>query len=156
MALIMSLATDSRRFLARAGLGAISLFAAGLVGCGAAIGALAVVGLTGGVPGALFGALIGVVTLPFWIGGLFVVGGPVWVVLHRAGYRDCRSAIIAGAVVAGVATPLILWGMASSGHFTVDAAGALYVIVSSLPGAVGGAAAGYTAWRVGYDEARVA
>lgn len=152
----MSFATDSERFLARTALGAIALLVAGLVGCGVTVGALAVVGLFGGVAGVLFGALIGTATLPFWIGGLFIVGGPVWAILHHAGYRDRRSAIVAGAVVAGVATPLILWGMASSGRFTVDATGALYVVISILPGAIGGAAAGYSAWRMGYDEARVA
>lgn len=150
----MSFAADSRRFVAGAGLGAIALFVAGLVGCGAAMAVLAVVGLFGGMPGLLFGALVGVATLPFWIGGLFVVGGPVWAVLHRMGYRDRRSAVIAGAVVAGFATPLILWGMASGGRFTVDMDGAVYVLGSMLPGTVGGAAAGYTAWRLGYDEAR--
>ncbi|HEY0926442.1 hypothetical protein [Brevundimonas sp.] len=150
----MSVAADSRRFLARAGLGAIALFVAGVVGCGAATGVMAVIGLFGSVPGVLFGALIGVATLPFWVGGLFIVGGPVWAVLHRMGYRDRRSAIIAGAVVAGVATPLILWGVFSDGRFTVDMGSALHVLASALPGAVGGAAAGYTAWRMGYDEAR--
>jgi hypothetical protein len=150
----MSFATDSGRLLARAALGAIALLVAGLVGCGATVGALAVVGLFGGVSGVLFGALIGTATLPFWVGGLFVVGGPVWAVLHRMGYRDRRSAIIAGAVVAGAATPLILWGLFSDGRFTVDMSGASYVLISMLPGALGGAAAGYAAWRMGYDEPR--
>lgn len=70
------------------------------------------------------------------------------------GYRDRRSAIVAGAVVAGAATPLILWGMASDGRFTVDMSGASHVLISMLPGAVGGTAAGYAAWRMGYDGAR--
>lgn len=63
----MSVAADSRRSLARAGLGAIALFVAGVVGCGAATGMMAVIGLFGGVPGVMFGALIGTATLPFWV-----------------------------------------------------------------------------------------
>lgn len=150
----MSFAVESGRLLARAGLGAIALLVAGLVGCGAAMAMLGVVGLFGGASGVLFGVLIGLATLPFWIGGLFIVGGPVWAVLHRMGYRDRRTAVTAGALVAGIATPLILWGMFSDGRFTVDVSGASFVLISMLLGSVGGAAAGYAVWRMGYDEAR--
>lgn len=145
--------TDTiRRGLARAGLGIIALLAASITGCAAASVALGVVGLFAGLGGLGLGLMIGMATLPFWVGGLFLVGGPVWAVLHRARRRDRLTAIVVGGGVAAVATPFTLWAFATDMSFTVDPNAAGVVLLSGLPAAVGGAAAGFTAWRLGYDE----
>src|SRR5688572_11135417 len=57
--------------------------------------------------GPAMGALLGLAAAPFWFVGSILVGGPIWALLHRAGRRDRRTALLAGALAAGVAVPLV-------------------------------------------------
>jgi hypothetical protein len=144
-----------RRGLAQGGLGVIALLAASITGCAAASVLLGAVGLFAGLGGLGLGLMIGMATLPFWVGGLFLVGGPVWAVLHWARRRDRLTAVVVGGGVAAVATPFTLWAFATGLSFTVDPNAVGIVLLSALPAAVGGAAAGFTAWRLAYDDGQV-
>lgn len=143
-----------RQGLARIGVSVIALLVAAITGCGVASVALAVIGLLLGLGGFGLGILIGLMTLPFWIGGLFLIGGPLWAVLHRAGRRDRVIALVAGGIAAAIFAPLILWALATDLRFYVDRDSVGLILLAGLPAAAGGAMAGFTVWRVGYDEKR--
>jgi len=78
----------------------MSLTAGGLVAGAVMFLAMSLTGLGG--------FFVGLVGLFVWPIAMLCVGGPVWVVLHRLGRRDLRTARIAGAVGGGVFVPLVI------------------------------------------------
>jgi len=130
----------------------MALLSAGFAGWGAATLALAAFGAIAGLSGIVMGLLIGLMILPFWVGGLFVLGGPLWAVLHWKGRRDRRTAVIAGALCAAVVAPLMIWAMFTDLRFTLGLAGAGSLLLTAIPAGIGGGTAGLAAWHVGYAE----
>lgn len=107
----------------------------------------------------------------FFAGGLFLVGGPVWALLHRLGLRRWFYAVGLGAVLGSAAYVIYgLWNQQwvglmlisflteefggitySNGGLTNDGWEALYRGVIII--AVAGVVAGLTIWRVAYRRA---
>jgi ABC-type antimicrobial peptide transport system permease subunit len=118
------------------------------MGCIAFTVVALVLGLFGGGVGILVGFFAGVVSFPFWIAGLFVVGWPVWKVLEQRGRRDLKAAQISGALAAMVSAPLASWALFTNMSFAVGIYGALALAVVAIPSAAGGVASGWTFWHL--------
>lgn len=129
-------------------LASVSLLTAGLMGCIAFTVVAIGLGLFDGNMGMLVAFSAGVVSFPFWIAGLFLVGWPVWRFLARRGRRDRKAAQISGGLVAMVSAPLIAWALFTNLSFTVGMQGAIALALIAIPAAAGGVASGWTFWHL--------
>ena len=129
-------------------LASVSLFTAGLMGCIAFTVAAIGLGVFGGSMGMLVAFSAGVVSFPFWIAGLFLVGWPVWRFLAHRGLRDRKAAQISGGLVAMVSAPLIAWALFTNLSFTVGTQGAIALAVIAIPAVAGGVSSGWTFWHL--------
>lgn len=126
---------------------AISLFTAGLAGWGGfTLTAVLLASMSGGY-GMVVGLAAGIVSFPFWLGGVFIVGGPIWIAMRRWGRETRRAAQVAGAVAAAVCGPLLGWAFLTDMAVTFDF-GALFLAGLAVPAAIGGATAGHVFWNL--------
>lgn len=123
----------------RSALAALALITAVLAAWAAGGAASALKGLIGGPEGLVFGLVVGLAMLPFWIGGVCLVGGPLWLALHLSGRRDRETAMIFGALAAAFGGPAVL--ILLSG----DAADP-NILLLAPPAAISGAVLGYAVW----------
>ncbi|AYV44892.1 hypothetical protein CFHF_07215 [Caulobacter flavus] len=88
-----------------------------------------------------------VVAAPLWVGGLLLVGLPVWTVLHLCGARSRWIGTAAGAVLSlpALVPGLVVWGSALS-----DEAMGLAVALASQAGT--GAVVGWVVVHVAYER----
>lgn len=134
----------------RAVLVILSLLAAGLAAWAAGGVTAALTGLAAGPTGVGLGIIAGLLMLPFWIVGVCLVGGPLWLALHMNGRRDRNTALIFGGLAGAFGAPAVLIVMMGLGGAPVDPA----VLLLAPPAAIGGALAGYAIWRLGYEGER--
>ena len=102
------------------------------------------------------GSLVGIVAVPFWFAGAVVVGPPLWAALHFARLRGRRTAIVAGALAGGVATPTVLWMTSGGGAPSLNADSLVGLIVLSAVAGVSGAVAGETIHSLAYRSGETA
>ena len=95
--------------------------------------------------GAIMVAMLAIYTSFVFAVGLFLLGLPAWAVLHRLGWRGRRTAVVAGAVLAGAAAGGL--ALALNGPVGGSAGFAAWMV---LPGAV----AGWTLHRIAYGKTR--
>lgn len=131
------------------------LMVAALVAWVTTIVLLAVLGIFAGDYGPGIGLIAGVFTMPFWFCGLALMGGPIWLVLHRAGRTDRRTAMVTAAGVAAVATPLLVWAMFTGGTFALIPEAVLGLLLTAALASPGGAVAGFIVWALAYEGRRV-
>lgn len=101
------------------------------------------------------GFLVGIIAIPFWLVGAFVVGPPLWAALHFAGLQGRRTAHVAGTLTGSIAVPAILWVMIGGGpNLSLDSLVGLIVLsaVGGFSGAVAGEAIHHLAYRPGETE----
>jgi hypothetical protein len=115
------------RVITRLVYAALILLAAGMIGGGvmmvvliAAEVILAPFTLANGFNGFGASALVGFVAFPFWLVGAFVVGPPLWAVLHFARLTGRRSAAIAGVLTGSLSVPTVLWMLDGGGVPTIS------------------------------------
>ena len=132
---------------------ALILLAAGLIAGGVMVvllGVIDVIMALAGAPMAYRGGwLVGIVAFPFWLIGAFVVGPPLWAVLHLSGLRDRTTAVVTGVFAGGVAVPVVLW-------LTLNPDAATSVAALSAVGGISGAVAGEAIHRLAYRSGETA
>lgn len=143
----MTMDRASRTQVSKVILAFTSLFTAGIMGCIASTVVAMGLGMFDGNMGMLVAVSAGVVSFPFWISGLFLVGWPVWRFLARRGRRDRKAAQISGGLMAMVSAPLIAWALFTNLSFTVGMQGAIALALIAIPAAAGGVASGWTFWH---------
>lgn len=132
-----------------------SLLCGAFAGWGASTGAMALFGAVIGAPGLMGGALLGVLTLPFWFAGLLFLGGPAWAGLYLVRRTGPKTATAAGAVLAFIATPIVMGVLFDGSVFLFDSDAFGLMLLISAPISVGGATAGFTTWWIAYDGGRL-
>lgn len=97
----------------------------------------------GDLQGVLFFlGLVGVIATVVFLGGLLVVGVPVWMIMHAYGLRSPKHAVAAGALLAAGAT----LALSTLAGFEGLVGGLVIALLMIGPGA----AAGWTLRRIAY------
>lgn len=142
---------------------ALILLAAGMIGGGVMMVLLIAAELvllpftiTSGFSGFGASALVGFAAFPFWLIGAFVVGPPLWAVLHFARLTGRRSAVIAGLLTGSLSIPAVLWLLGGGGAPTISPGQAAVVALLSAIGGIAGAVAGEAVRRLAYSPGEIA
>ena len=88
--------------------------------------------------------LLALLILAAWGAGIVLLGGPLWLVLHKLGARQRVNAMIVGALLAG-----------SGGYVLGLVARAPHPVAWFLAFALIGTLSGYVVWKHAYRPARV-
>ena len=121
--------------------------------------ALALAGLFGGIAFLVLGGLAagwiglfaGVIALPFWILGGVVLGGPLWLSARHAWPADARTAMLCGAILAGIAAPIAAMTVLRL-QPVFDENVAQFAVLISFGSFLAGGAAGFALWKLAYRD----
>jgi hypothetical protein len=139
---------------------AIALVVGALVGSLLVGATMIVLGLAGVGSGQLIdpvrlGLIAPIYAFFYFAAGLAAVGVPIWIVLHRRGYRGRLAATVTGFFAAGL-TWLLLQTWNNIVRGTIPEVGELWpVLISALPVAIIGAVVGFVVWRIAYRPVAV-
>ena len=96
---------------------------------------------------------VALVALIFFAGGLAIIGAPLWLAMHRLGWRSWLDAAVAGFVATGIGMFLLsAWPFISHGHKSLH--DWWKIVEHTFYIAPVGAIVGLVIWRIAYRPVR--